>query len=339
MARFARAHNVSIKRAKKALAHELAYTLHKPVRRRFPTSPVLVFDKDEQWAADLIEVQSLSRQNGGTKYLLCVVDVLSKFAWVRPLKSKKGADVAFALESIMRGKRVPKRLQTDDGKEFYNSVVQRFLKSKGVHHFFTSGGAKASVVERFNRTFKERLYRFFTTFNTFYHLGALEELVKGYNNSYHRSIEMAPEQVNEYNVPDVWESLYGDYYASKTKKPTFKVGDKVRLNKKHRTFKKSYLPGWTEEVFWVTHVRPGPVTTYKIAEWDETPIKGTFYKEDLQKVVVTDDARELFRVDSVLKRRGTKVLVRWKGWPAKYDSWIPKRDLVPLGQHGRHGRR
>ena len=94
----------------------------------------------------------------------------------------------------------------------------------------------------------------------------------------------------------------------------------MRLNKKHRPFKKGYLPGWTEEVFVVTHVR-----RHRLSEWDGTPIKGTFYEPDVQKVQVSDDW--LFRVEKVLKRKGRSVLVRWKGWPAKYDSWIP-------AQHG-----
>ena len=71
----------------------------------------------------------------------------------------------------------------------------------------------------------------------------------------------------------------------------------------------------------VTHVRRRPVVTYRLSEWDGTPIRGTFYEQDVQKVQVSDDS--LFRVEKVLKRKRGQVLVRWKGWPSKYDSWIP----------------
>ena len=109
-------------------------------------------------------------------------------------------------------------------------------------------------------------------------------------------------------------------------KPKFKVGDRVRLNKIHRTFEKGYLPGWTEEVFVVHRVVPGPVPTYKIHEWDDTPIKGTFYEEDLQKVHVSD----VFRIEKVLKREKDRWLVKWKGWPDKYNSWIASQDVTSL---------
>ena len=330
VARFARAQGVSAQRAKRVLARELGYTLHKPTRRRFPTLRVLVFGPDEQWAADLVDVQKLKRQNKGVNYLLTVIDVFSKFAWVVPLKQKTGPAVSAALKGILKGKRTPQTFQTDDGKEFYNRHVAKTLKEYGVRHFSTSGDTKANTVERFNRTFKQRLYRYVTTFNTPTYLPALQALVKGYNASWHRSIGMAPRDVNEGNAREVWERLYGQKSKKKTtQKSAFKVGDRVRLNKKHRPFKKGYLPGWTEEVFAVTEMRrDGNVTVYRVAEWDDTPIKGTFYKEDLQKVSVSDD--DLFRIESVVRRQKDRVLVRWKGWPAKYDSWISKKDLVPL---------
>ena len=332
VARFAKAQGITVQRARRILEHDLGYTLHKPTQRHFPTLRVLVFGPDEQWAADLVDVQQLKRHNKGVNYLLTVVDVFSKYAWVVPIKQKTGLQVASALTTLFKSsKRTPQKLQTDDGKEFYNRHVTNVLKENDVHLFFTSGDTKASVVERFNRTFKQRLYRYMTTYNTPNYLSALPALVDGYNASFHRSIGLAPREVNNDNAREVWERLYGDMKKKKKKKAVFKVGDRVRLNKKHRPFKKGYLPGWTEEVFLVTKVRlDGNVPVYRISEWDDTPIKGTFYEEDLQKVTVTDD--DLFRIDSIVKRKKDTVLVRWKGWPAKYDSWISKKDLVPLSK-------
>ena len=135
---------------------------------------------------------------------------------------------------------------------------------------------------------------------------------------------IAPDKVTMANSPDVWHTLYGN--KKRPKKPRLKVGDRVRLNKKFRTFKKGYLPGWTEEVFLVRSVRRGKVPTYKVKEWDGTLVQGTFYSEELQKVTVEDD--DLFRIEKIVERKGDKVLVRWKGWPGKYDTWLNKSAVL-----------
>ena len=153
VARFAKAQGISAETAKRLLARELGYTLHKLTRRHFPTLRVLVFGPDEQWAADLVDVQKLKRQNKGVNYLLTVIDVFSKFAWVVPLKQKTGPLVAVALKGILKGKRTPQTFQTDAGKEFYNKHVQKTLKEYSIRHCSTSGDTKANVAERFNRTF------------------------------------------------------------------------------------------------------------------------------------------------------------------------------------------
>ena len=106
---------------------------------------------------------------------------------------------------------------------------------------------------------------------------------------------MTPE--NEYQI---WKQLCQKRVRQKAI-PKLRVGDKVRLNKKHRVFEKGYLPGWTEEVFLFRGIASTrPVATYTLTEWNGTPIKGTFYEQDVQKVILPDDA--LFRVDKVLKR-------------------------------------
>ena len=97
----------------------------------------------------------------------------------------------------------------------------------------------------------------------------------------------------------------------------------MRLNKKFRTFKKGYLPGWTEEVFVVRKVLPVMTTTNKMEEFDDTPLQGTFYAWDLQKIQL--DESSYFRVEKVLKRQKDKLYVKWKGYPAKYNSWIHKK--------------
>ena len=149
----------------------------------------------------MIEVINIAKYNRGYRYLLTVVDVFSKHAWLQPVKNKTGQAVTAAFEKILKEGRKPINLQTDDGKEFYNKTFQALMKRKGIHHFSTSGDTKASVVERFNRTLKQRLYQYFTVKNTLNFVPVLQDLVQGYNRSYHHSIKRAPNEVTETNSP------------------------------------------------------------------------------------------------------------------------------------------
>ena len=193
--RFAQAQGISVKKAKTLLEKDLGYTLHKPRRQRFETLPVVAEGLDHQWVADLVEVQKLAKYNRGYRYLLTVIDVLSKYAWVQPLKDKTGVQLVKAFEKILKTGRRPIQLQTDRGKEFYNKTFQQFLEKEKIHHFSTEGDAKASVVERFNRTLKTRMYRYFTSANTLRYEDVLPSLVRGYNATKHGSIGLPPQDV------------------------------------------------------------------------------------------------------------------------------------------------
>ena len=300
----------------------MAYTLHKPRRRRFPTMPVIVGGLDDQWVADLVEVQPLAKYNWGIRYLLTVLDVLSKYAWGQPLKAKTGVALVHAFDKILKqGRRQPNRLQTDRGKEFYNSTLQRWLEEQGIQHFSTEGDAKASVVERFNRTLKERLYCYFTAANTLRFDDVLPELVQGYNATRHRSIDMAPQDVTWENEEAVWKRLYGPRLKGK-KNPNSRWGIGCVSTRFIVRLKKAiYLRSVCR-----ASCGAGTSATYKIREWDDTPVQGTFYEADLQKVHVSD----VFRIEKVLKRQKDRLLVKWKGWPDKYNSWIARGDVTSL---------
>ena len=136
----------------------------------------------------------------------------------------------------------------DLGKEFYNAPFRRMLKQEGSQHFSTHGDAKASIVECFNRMLKELMHRSFTARNTRTYLNVLPQLLNEHNQTRHRSIGMAPQDVTDEHEPVVWAKLFGKRLKRRPR-PKLKVGDGVHLCKKHRLFKKGYLLGWTEEVF------------------------------------------------------------------------------------------
>ena len=206
---FARTHKLKDPEAKQLLEQVLSYTLHKPVRKRFPTAPTLVFGQDEQWQMDLVDMQKLSKWNKGYNYMLTVIDVFSKVAWAEPLKTKSANNMITALNRLSKHFPVaPLRIQTDKGTEFLNKQVQAWFKKNKWHHFFTLGDPKASLVERWHRTLKQRMFRYFTAKNTLRWIDVLPDLVMAYNESYHRSIGMAPLDVNADNEEQVWNRLY-----------------------------------------------------------------------------------------------------------------------------------
>ena len=157
-------------------------------------------------------------------------------------------------------------------------TFQTFLKKDNVHNFVTYNESKVQVVERFNRTLKEMMWRVFTTSTSYHYLDQMNDLVNGnYNESVHHSIKIKPVDVNENNASEVWNNLYGSLF----KKPTkckFKVGDQVKISEHKRIFERRYLPSWTEETSTLAQrlLRNPPVCRLKEADRDW--IQGTFYE-------------------------------------------------------------
>ncbi len=305
---------------------ELAEELHKPLRHKFPKRRVMVQGIDDTWAADLVEMGTLSRHNKGSKYLLTIIDIFSKFGWIVPLKDKKGSSVVKAFRKVFRdSSRRPKKLWTDKGREFYNKDVRQFL-SPGTELYSTDNEEKSSVVERWNRTMKERMFRYFTANSTRTYIDVLPDIVNRYNNSKHRSTGMTPNQASQKeNEGKVYFHLYKD--VPPRVKPKLSIGDRVRITKRKGIFEKGYTPRWTEETFVVTEVLPTQPPTYKISDQRGEVIQGSFYEQELQK---TDQST--FRIEKVLRKRtrnGMKELfVKWQGYPTSFNSWIKESDLV-----------
>ena len=110
--------------------------------------------KDNIWGVDLADMQSLSKYNKGIKYLLCAIDLFSKYAWVVPLKDKKGTSIVNAFQKIISEGRKPNKIWVDQGSEFYNNLFKRFLKTSNIEMYTTYNEGKSVVAERFIRTLK-----------------------------------------------------------------------------------------------------------------------------------------------------------------------------------------
>ena len=238
---------------------------------------------DEIWAADLVEMQKFSKWNKGVKYLLMVIDVFSKYGWIRGLKDKKTETVSKAFDDIFRSKRERQMLWTDKGSEFISKRFKDFLKREGITLYHTENEEKSSVVERWNKTMKIRMWKMFTVNNNTVYFDKIDKLVNDYNNSRHSSVKMTPVEANKKkNESKVWSILYGDLIYTKPDKPKFAIGDHVRISKyKRQVFDKGYTPNWTEEIFVIDKVLPTKPVTYSIDDLMGESIKGSFYEQEL----------------------------------------------------------
>ena len=156
-------------------------------------------------------------------------------------------------------------MQTDKGSEFLNRSLQKLLKQYGVHHFSTHNEeTKASIVERFNRTLKTRMWRYFTKGQSVRYLDVLQDFVRLYNKTYHRSIGMAPSEVNGTNQESVWQRLYGHEGGGT---PKFRIDDGVRISKAKRHFEKGYMANWTDELFTIVDAHRSDQPVYRLVNW------------------------------------------------------------------------
>lgn len=302
--------------------------IYKNARVNFPRRHVMMKDIDDLWQADLIDLQSISKQNCGYNYILVVIDTFSKYGWSYPLKRKTKDEVSAAFEHLFKQGRTPKNLQTDLGTEFYNNKLKKLTLTYNVNHYSTFSTKKASIAERFIRTLKSKLYKQFGLNGNYKWMnGTLDQIVKGYNNTHHRTINCKPIEVTERNKIDILER-----YAKLVKlslpllnrRKVFKVDDFVRISKYKGTFEKGYTPNWSTEIFKIIKVQKTIPITYLLEDMRHQPILGAFYAPELQKTKYPD----IYLVEKVLKVKKNKVYVKWLGLSPHENSWIDKNNVL-----------
>lgn len=297
--------------------------LHKPARINYPRRRVILKGIDDLWQADLAEFTLFPKQNRGYKYILVVIDCFSKFVWTVSLKNKSGDVVTKAFKEIFnKSKRKPVNLQTDQGKEFYNSLFQQLMKSNQINHYSTFSVKKASIVERVIRTLKSKLYRMFSLRGTYKFYDVLDKITTEYNNQKHSTIRMRPTDVDKGNEQALLDSVYSHIKIAGRRK--FKAGDIVRISKQKSEFAKGYTPNWSTELFKVYEVKISNPTVYYLEDMSGNKIAGTFYAEELQRTKHDD----VYLVEKVIRRKGSKSFVKWLGFDKSHNSWIDKKSVV-----------
>ena len=178
----------------------LADELRKPIIKKFDKRKVYSQFRDNIWRVDLADMQSLSRKKKGIKYLLCAIDLYSKYAFVIPLKDKKGISIVNAFNKIIKqSNRKPNKIWVDQGGEFYNNVFKKWLSDNYIIMYSTYNKGKSVAAEKFIRTLKNKLYKHMAATGKNVYYDVLDDVVNKYNNTKHSTIKMKPIDVKDNN--------------------------------------------------------------------------------------------------------------------------------------------
>ena len=270
--------------------NHLHSTHRRVIKQKFPRRRVISRFPFELFMADLIEYKQYKFVNRHYSYILLLIDCFTRVVYTAPMKRKDAQSTTEAFESIFsKFDQFPINLVTDDGKEFFNNQVKNLFLTYGINHYSTPTKTKmkASLAERAIRTIKSRLQKIFILNKSQRWIDVIDQVVKNYNNTPHRSIGMAPSEVNDSNRKRVYKRLYPNESISVVCK--LREGDKVRKIIEKKEFEKGYTQNWSTEVFIVSSVRQSnTVCYYKIKTLNNKPVPGIFYYFQLNLVARND---------------------------------------------------
>ena len=253
-------------------------------------------------------MQLISKFNKGFRFLLCVIDIFSKYVWVVPLKDKNGVSIVNAFQSILKKpNRKPNKIWVDKSSEFYNNSFKKWLQDNDIVMYSTRNKGKSAVAERFIRILKNKIHKHMTLVSKNVHIDKLDDIVNEYNNTYHKTVKMKPIDVKDNTYINISKNV-------NDKDPKFKVGDQVRITKYKNIFAKGYTPNWSEEIFVIKNVKNTVPWSYVIND-----LNGEEFKKANQQE---------FRIEKVNKKKANKLYVKWKGYDSSANNWTDKEDLL-----------
>ena len=238
--------------------------VHAPRKEVKHYFPIKSNYKDHIWQADLMDVSAQAHSNGGVNFLLCVIDIWTRYAWVRPLKSKTSASVNAAFADILSEGRTPAVLMSDNGSEFISRSFAKLRDEHGIRASYAEPGDhhRMGLIERFNKTIRGVLTKYMTAFKTKKWIDVLPKLVKNYNNTVHSSTGSKPSAASSAEAGGRIDKKIEARIKDKEDKArneltTFQVGDEVRSLKNKVMFEKGALPKWSSEIHKVTGLIAG----------------------------------------------------------------------------------
>ena len=324
--------NVGLHRVKKYLTGFASYGLYKPRLNKTTHPRVRIQSVYQQLSIDLCDVSRDSSDNSGIKFLFVGIDVLSKYAYVIPLKNKTADEVVRAADSIF-SKRKYEAVFSDLGKEFTNSKFVHLLQSYGIRQIFASVSGKSSVAERFIKSLRLKIARYKHGKNTTKYIDALSKLVKGYNSTPHSQTKMIPMRVNKYNDYIARDNLYRGQTFNKVIPYQYKIDQFVRISGAKSLFSREFYERWSREIFRVkSRFRRDNINLFTVVDCAGDKVVGVFFASELSKVDNADAGE--YPIEKILDEKKIAgvpyILVKWENFSDKCSSWIPKSSVRDL---------
>lgn len=264
-------------------------SMFRQVRHHYPRRRIKAYYPYQIMMSDTINYRRYAMpHNRNYKYIMVLIDVFSKRAVALPLKRLRDFDALLVLKNMITElPDIPKTIITDLGTEYYNSKVKNLFKQYGIKHYSIRGKHKACVAERFIKTLKGRLERYFWEKKTHNWIDVLPQFIENYNNTYHRSIKMAPVEVNDNNRKEVFATMYPKLKDNTP--PRLNKGDTVRILISKNIFEKGYTRSWSEEIYVIEKAfSDSSVDYYRIADLQGNTLPRNKYYWELNIVSKND---------------------------------------------------
>ena len=312
------------------------YTRFKPHRKASTYSPIYVYKKRELFQADVVFFTDpdMVKVNSGYRYMFTCIDCFTKMAWVFPLKSNNCESVMNSFKNILStcGQK-PERLNSDRGSELICKKFTKYLAEQKIHHYLSYSLRKCPIVERFNLTIQNILYKIMAQKRSLSWSSFIDQAMTIYLNRKHSTIGMSPLAAEKTkNHKEVRTNLLKYFHKRgfKKKKAKFSIGDTVRIWSKRRTFQRGYDESYSKEYFTIYDVKTNlPVPRYLIKDSKGDNITGSFFEDELVKYVPGDT----FEIEVIKKRKrrgATEFFVHYMGYPKTMDEWVTEKQLKNL---------
>ena len=323
-------------------------TYHGNVPRRFVRRPIKVCRPGLIIGSDLADfTEKIAKHNNGFRYVVILMDIFSRKVSLTAVKRKTCSNIAKIFDEYLKNSTYQySKFFADEGAEYTGKAVQKiYNKYNIVRYNIFNRRFKNAILERFVRTLKSFLYRYFTQNNTFKFIDVLEKYEKIYNSTPHVGLGLqTPDNVHkmtDLNEIKTQEKIqltqkiknYGRISRNELKnlnssKRAFDEGTHVRilLNDAERIFGKSYEKIFSDEIFVIRKVDRSLPISYWLKDLNNKDIKGVIYHKELKRV----ELPKQYFVEKVLKTRINRetgkeeYFVQWVGWPQEFNSWVDK---------------